>query len=354
MDENGSTKGNLAKRLMLQDAGLYSRSAVELLRSTLAALEEGILLRDPEGTMLMCNAGAERILGVPAEELLGRTRLCPETYFIREDGSPLAPEADPLKIAQDDDEQHSILGIYAPQRPLTWISIRFQPLFRSGETLPYAVVTSFFDITESKQSADALKQSLEKVRRAAEGAIRMMAAAVEMMDPSTTGHQRRVAGLAAAIARRMGLPERDVEAVRTAGEIHDIGKISIPAEILRTPRRLSELEFRIVKRHPQSAYDILKDADLPSPIAGIVLLHHERIDGSGYPFGLSGEDIILGAKILAVADVVETMSSPRPYRPALGLDSALEEITQHRGTLYAPEVVDACVEVVTEPGFALE
>ena len=174
------------------------------------------------------------------------------------------------------------------------------------------------------------------------------------MNPHTSGHQKRVSNLARVIAQEMGLSKDTTDNIRMAGIIHDIGKISVPAEILSKPTKLSNMEFGLIKVHPQIAYDILKGVELPYPIAQTVLQHHERLDGSGYPQGLKGENIILEARILAVADVIEAMASHRPYRPALGIDAALNEIEQNKGALYDTEVVDACLKLFKEKGFQLE
>jgi putative nucleotidyltransferase with HDIG domain len=178
-----------------------------------------------------------------------------------------------------------------------------------------------------------------------------MALIVESRDPYTAGHQKRVATLAQAIAKEMNLPAHQIEAIRLAGFIHDLGKISTPSEILTKPGRIAEIEFNLIKTHPQTGYEILKEIEFPFPIAQIVLQHHERMDGSGYPSGLSGEKILLEARILGVADVVEAMATHRPYRPSIGLDKALEEISYNRGTLYDSKVVDACLKVISEKGF---
>ena len=175
-----------------------------------------------------------------------------------------------------------------------------------------------------------------------------------MRDPYRDSHQKRVSQLACAMAREMNLPEEQIEGIRVAGNIHDIGKISVPMEILSKPGRVNKSEFGIIKSHTQAGYDILKTIEFPWPIAQIVLQHHERMDGSGYPQGLSGKDILLEARILGVADVVEAMVSHRPYRPALGIDKALEEISKNRGVLYDPEVVDACLKLFTEKRFEFE
>jgi PAS domain S-box-containing protein len=192
-----------------------------------------------------------------------------------------------------------------------------------------------------------------KLERALEDTIQAIATTIEARDPYTAGHQRRVAQLAAAIAREMGLPENRITGVLRGAEIHDIGKIYIPSEILSRPGRLSNTEFSLIKIHPQVGYDIVKEIDFPWPVAAMILQHHERLDGSGYPRGLRGGDqIILEAKILAVADVVDAMVSHRPYRAALGVDAALDEIVRNRGVLYDETVVDLCVRLFREKSFA--
>ena len=180
--------------------------------------------------------------------------------------------------------------------------------------------------------------------------VEAIASIVEMRDPYTSGHQARVAELAKDIASRMGLPEEQVQAIHLAGLVHDLGKIRIPAEILSKPGKLDEIEYSLIKMHPKAGYDILKGIDFSWPIAEMVLQHHERMDGSGYPQGLKGDEILPGARILIVADVVEAMSSHRPYRPGLGVQAALEEITKSRGVRYDPQVVDACVALFRERG----
>ena len=210
------------------------------------------------------------------------------------------------------------------------------------------------EIGERKRAEEELQRTLEKLRQALEGTVQAIALTVETRDPYTAGHQRRVANLARAIATEMGLPEEQIEGIRMATVIHDLGKITVPTDILNKPGRLSEHEFGIIKGHPEVGYDILKTIEFPWPIAQIVLQHHEGMDGSGYPQGLSGEEILLEARIVAVADVVEAMASHRPYRPARGIDEALEEISQNRGVLYDPDVVDVCLTLFTEKGFAFE
>jgi len=203
------------------------------------------------------------------------------------------------------------------------------------------------------ERTEKLQTTLNDLQKAIDGIIEAMGLTVEIRDPYTAGHQKRVAEIAHAIAIEMGLSKQQIEGVRMAGVIHDIGKMAAPAEILSKPGKITEHEFGIIKSHPQVGYNILKKIDFPWPIAQIVYQHHERMDGSGYPQGLSGEDILLEARIMAVADVVEAMASHRPYRPALGIDIALEEISKNRGVFYDPEVVDACLRIFKEKKFKL-
>jgi len=209
------------------------------------------------------------------------------------------------------------------------------------------------DITERKQAQLQLQQSLQRLQKTIKEIIQAMAYIGEVRDPYTAGHQRRVAQLSFEIAKMMGLQDQEYEGLTMAAFVHDIGKILVPADILSKPGKLTKPEFDMLKDHTRIGYEILKTIEFPWPIAKIVLQHHERENGSGYPAGLTGDQIIIEAKILAVADVVEAMSSHRPYRPALGVDKALEEINQNRGTLYDTHVVDACVKLFTDKGFNL-
>ncbi len=186
------------------------------------------------------------------------------------------------------------------------------------------------------------------------GTVMAISTLVETRDPYTAGHQRRVASLASAIAQEMGLSKVRVENIYTAGLIHDIGKVAIPAEILNKPGKLDELEFGLIKRHPLIGYSILKDVDFGFPVHEIVYQHHERIDGSGYPRGLKGSAILIEARIIAVADVVEAIASHRPYRPSLGIDFALNEISEHRKKRYDSDVVECCIRLFREKGFQFE
>ena len=210
------------------------------------------------------------------------------------------------------------------------------------------------DATERKRAEEQVQQTIKKLEKTLEGTIQAIRTMVDTRDRYTAGHQQRVTELSCAIGEAMGLPSKQIEAIHIAGLLHDIGKIVLPTEILTKPGRLNEIEFAMIKAHSRVGHDILKSVEFPWPIAKMVLQHHERVNGTGYPDGVRGEGILLEARILAVADVVEAMSSHRPYRAALGLDKALEEITQNSGVLYDPRVVDACVRVFTEGGFSFK
>lgn len=198
-----------------------------------------------------------------------------------------------------------------------------------------------------------LVESEKKLKKNLLDSVAVLAAIVEMRDPYTAGHQRRVAEVAVAIANIMQLTQMQIEGIHLAGVVHDIVKIQVPAEILVKPGSLSNLEYMLIKAHSQNGYDLLKTVDFPWPIAQIVLQHHERLDGSGYPQGLKGDQILLEARIISVADVVESMTSHRPYRPSLGIDAALEEIERNRDKLYDQMVVDACIKLFREKGYTL-
>jgi HD-GYP domain-containing protein (c-di-GMP phosphodiesterase class II) len=207
------------------------------------------------------------------------------------------------------------------------------------------------EVDHRKQAQKELQESLGRLTGIIGGTVMAIAAMVEKRDPYTSGHQARVAELARAIGRELGLPADRLEGLYIASGIHDIGKISLPAEILSKPSQQSSIEISLIQAHAQAGHDILRMVDFPWPVATIVLQHHERLNGSGYPQGLAGETILQEARIVGVADVVETMSSHRPYRPSIGLEKALEEISAHRGELYDPAAVDACLKVIREKRF---
>jgi putative nucleotidyltransferase with HDIG domain len=210
------------------------------------------------------------------------------------------------------------------------------------------------DIVERRKAEVELQQTLDSLRKSVGATIQVMVSAVEMRDPYTAGHQIRTADLARAIATEMGLPKDKIDGIRMAGSIHDIGKLSIPAEILSKPTKLTDIEFNLIKDHSQSGYEMLKNVESPWPLAQIVYQHHERMNGSGYPRNLKGDEILIEARIMAVADVVEAMASHRPYRPGLGIQAALEEIEKNKGIFYDDAVADACLRLFREKGYQLK
>lgn len=234
-------------------------------------------------------------------------------------------------------------------------------LERAKITEPFGYILKPFDDRDLNITIDIgiykhrmekkLKETEERLRKTLEDTIKALSSALELRDPYTAGHQRRVSDLSCAIALELGLSSEQIDGLRLAGLIHDVGKIRIPAEILSCPNELTELDFSLIKAHPQAGYDIIKTISFPFPVARIVLQHHERIDGSGYPSGLKQDKILVEAKILAVADVVEAIASHRPYREALGITYALNEISKNSGLLFDSCIVDACLKLFKEKNF---
>jgi len=307
----------------------------------------GYVTLSKKGLILETNLTAATLLGVRRVDLVGR----PLSRFIAkedQDGYYLnnkqlfdtgAPQTCELRMVKKDGT-----GFWAHLEATT-------ALDNNGASVCHVAV---IDITERKQAEDRMEKTLESLRKAFSTTIQVLVSAVETRDPYTSGHQLRSADLALAIATEMGLSQEKIDGISMAGSIHDIGKLSIPAEILSKPTKLSEIELPLVKQHAQKGYEMIKNVESPWPLAEIVYQHHERIDGSGYPRNLKGDEILLEARILAVADVVESMASHRPYRPALGLDAALEEIDNNKGTLYDADAVEACLSLFREKGFELE
>ena len=228
------------------------------------------------------------------------------------------------------------------------------PFLGEERRLINAVADELGLIIERYKAEKKLQQSYEKIQKALKGSINAMASIVEKRDPYTAGHQRRVSQLSAAIAQKLELPDERIQEITMAAFVHDIGKIDIPAEILSKPTKLTEVEFELLKKHPRGAYEILTKINFPQIIADIVLQHHERVDGSGYPHGISGDQFTLEARILSVADTVEAMASPRPYRPALGVNKALKEVNAFKGIFFDPEIVEICEELLKSGEFKFE
>jgi putative nucleotidyltransferase with HDIG domain len=234
------------------------------------------------------------------------------------------------------------------------ILTRFAALANTALTNTKLSIQAQQELDERKRVEEELQRRNDQLQETFIEMINALASTIEMRDPYTAAHQRWVTRLACAIASTMDLAKEQIEGLHMAGLIHDIGKMNVPTEFLIKPGQLSEIEYEAVKIHPQSGYDIVRQIQFPWPVAQIVLQHHERMDGSGYPQGISGAEILLEARILAVADVVEAMASHRPYREAHGIEIALEEIAQNKGVLYDPEAVDACLAVFKEQGFAFD
>jgi PAS domain S-box-containing protein/putative nucleotidyltransferase with HDIG domain len=300
------------------------------------------------GKFLKANDLICEYLGCSQEEI---TSLTPYDFMTKESQLLFLERLNKMAIGDKvpEDPEYEIIDKNGKPR---WLKLNVKNIYDS-EGLAGADVVAH-DITERKQAGEELRQTLDSLRKAFGTTIQVLVSAVETRDPYTAGHQIRSADLARAIATEMGLPQEKIDGLRMAGSIHDIGKLSVPAEILSKPRKLTEIEFSLIKEHANKGFEMLKDVESPWPMAEIVYQHHERMDGSGYPRHLKGEEILMEARILAVADVVESMASHRPYRPALGIDAALEEIEKNKGILYDAEAVDACLRLFREKGFQLE
>ncbi|RLE10962.1 hypothetical protein DRJ04_08890 [Candidatus Aerophobetes bacterium] len=319
-------------------------------RSIFENANEGIFQLIPSGGFIRANPALARILGYDSPEEVIRN--------ITDTKHQLFVEPNSYEEFVNLVEKYGLVSnfesqIYNKDNRKIWVSINAHGIRDVAGTLLYCEGT-IEDITRRKRAEKKLRQTFEKLQAALEGTVYSLASAFERRDPYTAGHQRRVTNLACAIAKEMGLSQKQIQGIRMAGLIHDLGKIYVPSEILSRPGQLTESEFNIIKTHPEVGYQILKDVEFPWPVAKIILQHHERMNGSGYPQGLSGDEILLEARILAVADAVEAMSSHRPYRPALGIGEALGEILKGKGVLYAPEVVDTCVGLFTEKRFTFE
>jgi PAS domain S-box-containing protein len=292
---------------------------------------EGIVVADESFTIVFSNERMASMLGYQPGELVGK-----HTTDLHAEGDGEFRRDQENRRHAGESSQYQRRFRKADGSEL-WVNVSATPILddHGGFAGTLAMVA---DISEQRNAEGRLRAALT-------GTVAAMGALVEMRDPYTAGHERRAAELVVAIGHVLGLDPDAIETLDLTARMHDIGQIAVPAEILTRPGRLSLNEFTLVKAHPQVAYDILSPIDFGRPIADVILQHHERLDGSGYPNGLKGEEIMLEARILGVADVVEAMSSHRPYRPALGVEAALAEIRAGAGSLYDPSVVAACEQV---------
>jgi PAS domain S-box-containing protein/putative nucleotidyltransferase with HDIG domain len=316
------------------------------LASIFASIQDGISILDLDLNIVQVNPTMERWYA-QAQPLVGKK--CYQVFQARGEVCQACPSLRTIATGEPHHETLPKLG--GAGEVEGWLEVHVFPWIDPATDNMKGVIVNLQDITHRLQAQEALTDSLAKLKKTLHGTVLALASAAERRDPYTAGHQRKVAQLACAIAREMGLNPEQIEGVRVIGLLHDIGKIAVPAEILTKTGKISESEFSLIKNHPQVGYEILKQVEFPWPVARAVLQHHERLDSSGYPEGLGGSEICLEARIIAVADVVEAMSFNRPYRSSLGIDQALGEILQYKGVRYDPEVVDACMGLFTAKVF---
>jgi len=331
------------------------KKAVENLKNTkdelqiiLDSVPAIIFYKDIEGRIIRANKTLANLLKLTVKDIMGKTT---EELFSKEQAK--AMRKDDKEVIISGKPKRDIIQPYTTPEGTRWAITDKMP-YKDKEGKITGIISLSKDITVQRKAEQELQQSYQRLKKTMDAAIDTMSRIIEAKDPYTSGHQHRVCQLAVPLAQELGLAEDKVEGIRIASLIHDIGKIGLPTEILSKPGKLTDIEFSLIKDHSQVGYNILKPIEFSYPIAKIVLQHHERLNGSGYPNNLKGDEIILEAKIIGVADVVEAMSSFRPYRPALGIDAALEEISQNKGTLYDPEVVDICIKLVRENDFNFE
>jgi PAS domain S-box-containing protein/putative nucleotidyltransferase with HDIG domain len=324
------------------------RESEERYRHLIENANDIIYWTDHEGYFTFINPVVQRIMGYHENELIGKHYL----ELIHPDYREEAERFYGLQFVKKISSTYYEIPANTKEGKELWIGQNVQLVIEDDQVSGFRAVVR--DITDQRHANEKITSTIDKLRKAMNGIIQAIELTVETRDLYTAGHQRRVSNIARAIATEMDLPKNIIDGIRIAGLLHDLGKMHVPAEILSKPGKITENEFNIIKSHSKVGYDILKNIEFPWPIDRIVHQHHERIDGSGYPDGITGEGILIEARILAVADVVEAMSSHRPYRAATGIDSALSEIENNRGTLYDPEVVDACIRIFKEKSFQLD
>ena len=347
---------NLEERTVLLEKEIEERKRAEgalreseqRYRTLIENANDIIFITDATGHFTFLNSAGTRIAGYDEKEIIGKEYWSVVRPDMREDAIKFFGR----QFVKGVQNTYSEYPIITKDGREIWLEQNTSLLFEDGNVAGFHAMAR--DITDRKQTEKQLEDTLERLRKAFGATVQVMASVVEARDPYTAGHQTRSADLARAIAIEMGLAQEKIEGIRISGSIHDIGKLSIPAEILSKPTKLSELEFSLIKEHASRGFQMLKDVESPWSLAEIVYQHHERMDGSGYPRSLKGEEICIEARILTVADVVEAMASHRPYRPGLGIDAALNEIEKNRGVFYDGAVADACLRLFREKGFTLE
>jgi PAS domain S-box-containing protein/putative nucleotidyltransferase with HDIG domain len=334
-DDNGVNIGRRGSNRDITERK-ESEQSLKLFRSLIDHATDGIEVVDPTTMRFLdINATECRVLGYTREELLSMNIFDIDSGFTHETTKAMTTQMQQSGTFTFEGVHRRKDGSTFPvEINASWIDFE----------KPY-ILSMARDITERKQAEKNLHDSLI-------GTVRAVSDIVEMRDPYTAGHQKRVAALACAIAHEIGMPPERIEGLQLAAMIHDMGKIQIPSEILSKPTQLSWIEFQLIQTHSEAGYEILKDISFPWPIAETIRQHHEKLDGSGYPHGLKGDEIRLEARILTVADIVEAMASHRPYRPALGIEVALEEIQSERGIKLDADVVDACISLFRENRFS--
>jgi len=335
LDESKQTEGKL-------------RCEEQLFRALAEQSSDIIILVNQEGTITYANPALDRALGFKAEEMIGASGF----EHVHPDDLKYLTDAFNL-LAGDKNAPVQRSEMRLRHKDGSWRTFEAVASNLVNNNVVEAVIVNYRDIAGRKKKEAERNEDFKRIKKTLQATIQSIAMIVETKDPYTNGHQQRVSHLAQSIASEMDLTEDRQAFVRTSSIIHDLGKVSVPSEILSKQKKLSELEFKLIKMHSQTGYNILKDIDFPWPVADVVLQHHERINGTGYPQNIQGEAILLEARILAVADVVEAMSSSRPYRPALGISFALDEIFKHKGILYDTNVVDACLKLFHEKKYVL-
>ena len=324
------------------------KNAKDELQMILDSVPALIFYKDIEGRIVRANKIMADSLKMPIKDMIGKTT---EELFPKEQAENMRKDDKEVMISGK--PKKNIIEPYDTPEGVRWVISDKIP-YRDKEGKVTGIIGLAKDVTDQRKSEQELLQSYQKLKKNMDATLETMSKIIEVKDPYTAGHQQRVSQLATAIAKELNLSPDKIEGIRIASLIHDIGKIGLPTEILSKPAKLSDIEFSLIKEHPQIGDNILKSIDFSYPVAQIVLQHHERLNGSGYPNHLKGDKILLEARIIGVTDVVEAMSSHRPYRPALGIDKALEEISQNKGILYDPKVVDTCLRVFKEKEFKFE